>query len=120
MITVSEQAIGQLKQLLQQQDNQNMGLRVYVNAGGCSGFSYGMGFDDAPAEDDEVAEQEGVRVFVDPYSATYLEGAEIDYVDSLMGGGFTVHNPQAVKTCSCGQSFDAGDGAGATKSCGAG
>ncbi|MHB1575535.1 MAG: iron-sulfur cluster insertion protein ErpA [Candidatus Dormibacteria bacterium] len=119
MITVSEQALDQLKQLLQQQENQAMGLRVYVTPGGCTGFSYGMGFDDAPASDDEVTEQEGIKVFVDPYSATYLEGAEIDYVDSLMGGGFTVHNPQAVKTCSCGQSFDAGDGAGAAKACSA-
>jgi iron-sulfur cluster assembly protein len=93
MITVSDQAIGQLKQLLQQQESPDMGLRVYVTPGGCSGFNYGMGFDDAPANDDEVTEQEGIKVFVDPYSATYLDGAEIDYVDSLMGGGFTVHNP---------------------------
>ncbi|MGH7608446.1 MAG: iron-sulfur cluster insertion protein ErpA [Candidatus Dormibacteria bacterium] len=120
MITVSEQALSQLKQLLSQQEQPEMGLRVYVNEGGCSGFSYGMGFDDAPAADDEVVDQQGVKVYVDPYSATYLEGAEIDYVDSLMGGGFTVHNPNAVKTCSCGHSFDAGDGAGAAKSCSAG
>jgi iron-sulfur cluster assembly protein len=120
MITVSDQALSQLKNLLDEQEHPTMGLRVYVSAGGCSGFSYGMGFDDAPASDDEVVEQSGVKVFVDPYSATYLEGAEIDYVDSLMGGGFTVHNPNAVKTCSCGSSFDAGDGAGAAKSCSAG
>ncbi len=119
MISVSEQAISQLKLLLQQQDSQDLGLRVYVSPGGCSGFSYGMGFDEAPAEDDEVLEHQGIKVFVDPYSATYLEGAEIDFVDSLMGGGFTVHNPNAVKTCSCGHSFDAGDGAGAAKSCSA-
>ncbi|MGA2873290.1 MAG: iron-sulfur cluster insertion protein ErpA [Candidatus Dormibacteria bacterium] len=120
MITVSEQAISQLKNLLQDQDQPSMGLRVYVSPGGCSGFSYGMGFDDQPADDDEVVEHGGIKVFVDPYSATYLEGAEIDYVDSLMGGGFTVHNPNAVRTCSCGSSFDAGDGAGAAKSCCAG
>jgi iron-sulfur cluster assembly protein len=119
MITVSDQAIGQLKQLLQQQESPDMGLRVYVTPGGCSGFNYGMGFDDAPANDDEVTEQEGIKVFVDPYSATYLDGAEIDYVDSLMGGGFTVHNPQAVKTCSCGQSFDTGEGASTAKACSA-
>ena len=120
MITVSEQAISQLKNLLQDQDQPSMGLRVYVSPGGCSGFSYGMGFDDQPADDDEVVEHGGIKVFVDPYSATYLEGAEIDYVDSLMGGGFTVHNPNAARTCSCGPSFDAGDGAGAAKSCCAG
>ncbi|MDA8394656.1 MAG: iron-sulfur cluster insertion protein ErpA [Candidatus Dormibacteraeota bacterium] len=119
MISVTDQALGQLKTLLAQQENPEMGLRVYVTPGGCSGFSYGMGFDDAPAGDDEVSEQDGIKVFVDPYSATYLEGAEIDYIDSLMGGGFTVHNPQAVRTCSCGSSFDAGDGAGAAKACSA-
>ncbi len=117
MITVSEQALSQLKNLLEEQEHPTMGLRVYVSPGGCSGFSYGMGFDDQPAADDEVVEHKGVRVFVDPYSATYLEGAEIDYVDELMGGGFTIHNPNAVRTCGCGHSFQTADSSGEAKSC---
>ncbi|HUY96380.1 MAG TPA: iron-sulfur cluster insertion protein ErpA [Verrucomicrobiae bacterium] len=117
MITVSEPALTQLKTLLEQQESPDLGLRVYVSAGGCSGFSYGMGFDDQRREDDAVIEQDGIRVLVDSYSQEYLQGAEIDYIDSLMGGGFTVHNPNAVKTCSCGHSFDAGDGGGEASPC---
>ena len=120
MITVTPEAVEQVKTLLAQQDQPDMALRVYVSPGGCSGFSYGMGFDDQHGADDQVVEQDGIRVMVDPYSAQYLAGAEIDFVDSLMGGGFTVHNPNAVKTCGCGHSFDAADGAGQAQSCSAG
>src|SRR5215471_6781484 len=101
MVTVSESALGQLKELVANAGEapQQLGLRVFVQSGGCSGFSYGMGLDEnPPRDDDEITEVEGIRVYVDAYSAEYLEGAEIDYVDALMGGGFTIHNPQAVKT----------------------
>jgi iron-sulfur cluster assembly protein len=120
MITVSENALGQLKQLVVKTGEENMGLRVFVQSGGCSGFSYGMGLDENPPhEDDEVTEFDGLPVYVDAYSAQYLDGAEIDFVDALMGGGFTINNPQAVKTCGCGHSFQTADGAGEAKACSA-
>lgn len=121
MITVSESAIGQLTGLIEGEAEVKPALRVYVQAGGCSGFSYGMGLDEnPPREDDEVITvRDGMRVFVDAYSAKYLDGAEIDYVDELMGGGFTIHNPNAVRTCGCGHSFQTGDGEGEPRACGA-
>jgi iron-sulfur cluster assembly protein len=118
MISVSETALGQLKGLIGEQPQPRVGLRLFVQSGGCSGFSYGMGLDEnPPKEDDEVTEVQGLRVYVDEYSAQYLEGAEIDYVDELMGGGFTIHNPNAVRTCGCGHSFQTADGAGEAKAC---
>ncbi len=81
------------------------GLRVSVLPGGCSGFQYGVEIDDAPEGDDEVLERQGVRIFVDPFSAQYLEGLEIDYVTSMMGSGFSFKNPQATGGCGCGSSF---------------
>ena len=81
------------------------GLRVAVLPGGCSGFQYGLNIEDAPEEDDEVLEMDGVRVFVDPFSAQYLEGVEIDYVTSMMGSGFSFRNPNANGGCGCGSSF---------------
>ena len=78
----------------------------------------GMGIDEnPPKEDDEVVDVNGMRVYVDSYSAQYLEGAEIDYVDAIMGGGFTINNPNAVKTCGCGHSFQTADSAGEAKAC---
>lgn len=117
MIQMSDEAVRQLQQIIARQEKAGVGLRVYVTPGGCSGFSYGMALEDEPAEDDQVFERHGVRVVIDPFSATYLDGAEIDYVDALMGGGFTVRNPNAVKTCACGQSFDTTHGGGAAKPC---
>jgi iron-sulfur cluster assembly protein len=81
------------------------GLRVFVAGGGCSGMQYGMAFDPQPRETDQVFEMDGLRLFVDPVSIMYIGGAEIDYVDSLMGGGFRIENPNAVSTCGCGHSF---------------
>ncbi len=81
------------------------GLRVAVLPGGCSGFQYDVDIDDAPEGDDEVLEQQGIRIFVDPFSAQYLEGIEIDYITSLMGSGFSFKNPQASGGCGCGSSF---------------
>ena len=82
-----------------------VGLRVAVLPGGCSGFQYGLNIEDAPESDDEVLDIGGVRVFVDPFSAQYLQGVEIDYVSSMMGQGFTFKNPNASGGCGCGSSF---------------
>jgi len=82
------------------------GLRVAVLPGGCSGFQYGLNIEDTPEEDDDILDMsEGIRVFVDPFSAQYLEGIEIDYVTSMMGSGFTFNNPAASGGCGCGSSF---------------
>ncbi len=82
-----------------------VGLRVAVLPGGCSGFQYGLNIEDAPESDDEVLDIQGVRIFVDPFSAQYLDGVEIDYVTSFMGQGFTFRNPNASGGCGCGSSF---------------
>ena len=120
MITVSDSALGQLKGLISGQATETqLGLRVFVQSGGCSGFSYGMGLDENPPREDDVIinVDESLKVYVDSNSAEYLQGAEIDYVDQLMGGGFTIHNPNAVRTCSCGHSFQTADGSGEARSC---
>jgi len=83
------------------------GLRVAVLPGGCSGFQYGLNIEDAPEGDDEVFDIAGVKVFVDPFSAQYLEGVEIDYVSNMMGSGFSFRNPNASAGCGCGSSFTA-------------
>jgi iron-sulfur cluster assembly protein len=119
-VTLSSEALTHLKNLLEKEASPDLGLRVYVSGGGCSGLQYGMAFDDQVRPGDEIVEQQGVKVFIDDFSAPYLRGSEIDYVDSLMGAGFTVHNPNAVKSCSCGTSFDAGDDASSASACGCG
>ncbi len=81
------------------------GLRVAVLPGGCSGFQYGLNIEDGPESDDEIYEEAGVRIFVDPFSAQYLEGVEVDYVTSMMGSGFSFRNPNAAGGCGCGSSF---------------
>ena len=81
------------------------GLRVAVLPGGCSGFQYGLNIEDAPEGDDEILDVGGVKVFVDPFSAQYLEGVEIDYVSTMMGSGFSFRNPNASGGCGCGSSF---------------
>ena len=83
----------------------NVGLRVGVLPGGCSGFQYGLNIEDAPEEDDEIFDLSGIKVFVDPFSVQYLMGVEIDYVTSMMGSGFTFRNPNASGGCGCGSSF---------------
>jgi iron-sulfur cluster assembly protein len=117
MLTLTDNAVDQLQQIVKKQQNDNLALRVYVTPGGCSGFSYGMNLDDDRAEDDQTFELQGVKVVVDPFSLQYLDGAQVDYVDALMGGGFTVQNPNATKSCSCGHSFDTANGGGAAKPC---
>ena len=120
MITITPEATKQLKDFLSEQGTPEAGLRVFVAPGGCSGLQYGMTVEEAAEEGDEVIETDGVRLLVDNFSAMYLEGAEIDYVNSLMGGGFTVRNPNAVASCACGHSFDTGENAVTSQGCGCG
>ena len=119
-ITMTDDALNQLRSLLAKEANPALALRVFVSGGGCSGLQYGMAFDDQVRPDDEVIDHSGIRLVVDEFSRGYIQGSEIDYVDSLMGAGFTVHNPNAVKSCSCGHSFDTGDDAAAATGCGCG
>ena len=119
-VTLTDEALTHLQGLLEKESNPTLGLRVFVSGGGCSGLQYGMAFDDVIRPGDEVVEQAGVKILVDDFSAPYIRGSEIDYVDSLMGAGFTVHNPNAVSSCSCGHSFDSGDDAGSASACGCG
>ena len=119
-VSLNSDALTQLRTLLEKESTPGIALRVFVSGGGCSGLQYGMAFDDSLRPGDEVIEQDGVRIVVDDFSAPYIQGSEIDYVDSLMGAGFTVHNPNAVHSCSCGHSFDTGDDAGGAQACGCG
>jgi iron-sulfur cluster assembly accessory protein len=105
MINVSTIAATKISELLAEEQKPNSGLRVFVQGGGCSGFQYGLMIEDAPGEVDQKFESNGVKLFVDPISARYLTGAEVDFVDSVTGGGFTIKNPNAKSTCGCGQSF---------------
>lgn len=117
MITLTDGARSHLARLLSSHGRPDAALRVYVMPGGCSGLSYGMSLEDEPDEDDHVIDYAGVKVVVDPFSAPHVQGAQIDYVDELMGGGLKVLNPNAVRSCSCGHSFDTGASAGSAKPC---
>ena len=116
MITMTDSARGALQRFIADEGT-DVGLRVYITPGGCSGFSYGMVLEDQFDDADEIFEQDGVRVVVDRFSSSMLDGAEIDYVESLMGAGFSVNNPNAVTTCGCGHSFRTAGSAGAAQSC---
>ena len=105
MINLTEAAADQLQKLLEEKDMTDHGLRVFVSGGGCSGLQYGMTFAESPIEGDQVFEDQNIKLIVDSGSLMYLMGAEIDYVDSLMGGGFRIENPNATQSCSCGSSF---------------
>ena len=120
LISLTDDAVGQLRTMIEKKGNPSLGLRVWVQPGGCSGFSYGMALDDAPLGDDVISEVEGLKVIVDSFSAGHLQGAKVDYVDSLMGAGFTVLNPNAVSSCGCGHSFESAQGGGDAHSCGTG
>ena len=120
VVSLTPDALTQLKTLLEKESNPGLALRVFVSGGGCSGMQYGMAFDDQRRADDVILDHDGVRILVDDFSVGYIRGSEIDYVDSLMGAGFTVHNPNAVHSCSCGHSFDTGDDAGSAQACGCG
>jgi len=105
MITVSESAVAKIQDILAEENNANLKLRVFVQGGGCSGMSYGFTLDETQNEYDWDLEIAGVKVLVDSMSGSYLQGAEIDYKDDVMGASFTITNPQAQTTCGCGSSF---------------
>ena len=98
-------AVIKLQELVAEENNPNIKLRVFVQGGGCSGFQYGFTFDETQAEDDFDFEAGTVRVLVDSMSMQYLQGANIDYQESLQGASFVINNPQATTTCGCGSSF---------------
>ena len=104
MITLTENAITQVEEYLQDEENKGKSLRIFVEGGGCSGYQYGLAFDDAN-EDDATLTFGPVSVVVDSMSAALIKGAEVDFVDGLQGSGFKVSNPSAKSTCGCGQSF---------------
>ena len=106
VVSLTESAATQVKGLLEEPENQGKTLRVYVEQGGCSGMQYGLVFDEE-RPDDFRAEFYGVPIVVDRFSAGFLEGSQVDFVDALTGGGFKVHNPKARQSCGCGKSFEA-------------
>ena len=107
VVHVTEAAAGKIRELLVEEGKAESGLRVFVQGGGCSGFQYGLMIEESGGVGDQLFESNGVRLFVDPVSLSYLKGAEVDFVDTITGGGFTIKNPNASSTCGCGSSFSA-------------
>jgi len=119
MVTMTERAATEITGLLKQQSKEDHKLRVWIAGGGCSGFQYGMALDDQATADDMSFDSHGVTVLVDPMSHQYLDGAEIDFVETVMGGGFKVNNPNASSCGSCGGGCgDHEEGAGCGEGCG--
>jgi iron-sulfur cluster insertion protein len=106
MINVSSTAASKISELLAEEGKSGSGLRVFVQGGGCSGFQYGLMIEENGGDADQIFESNGVTLYVDPVSISYLKGAEVDFVETVTGGGFTIKNPNAVSTCGCGQSFN--------------
>jgi iron-sulfur cluster assembly protein len=118
MMNVSEKAADKARDMFKEKGlPADTGLRVFVVGGGCSGYQYGMALARDVDAEDLIIEDRGIKIVIDPDSAPLLEGAEIDYVDDLMKAGFTIYNPNAVKSCACGNSFQTADGSGQAKSC---
>ncbi|MCX7945424.1 MAG: iron-sulfur cluster insertion protein ErpA [Hydrogenophilus sp.] len=106
-IAFSEAAVAKVRELIEEEGNPNLKLRIFITGGGCAGFQYGFAFEEKVEEDDTVIEKGGVTLLVDPMSYQYLVGASIDYVEDVTGAQFVIHNPNAVTTCGCGSSFSA-------------
>lgn len=104
-VIFTDAAARKVGELISEEDNPNLKLRVYVSGGGCSGFQYGFTFDESEEDGDSKVENQGVTLLIDPMSAQYLMGAEIDYKDDLQGAQFIIRNPNAKTTCGCGSSF---------------
>lgn len=119
MLNISELAAEKVKEMLaeQQEEGQKLYLRVGVKGGGCSGLSYGMGFDADVKEDDVHLNFHGIDVIIDKESAPLLDGVQIDFKQNMMGGGFTIDNPNAIATCGCGSSFRTKENAGTPEDC---
>jgi iron-sulfur cluster insertion protein len=105
MITLTDSAVEKLRDLLAEENNPDLKLRTFVQGGGCSGMQYGFTFDEIANEDDWEEDHQGVKILIDSMSATYLDGARIDYKEDLMGASFSIDNPNAQTTCGCGSSF---------------
>ena len=118
-LSITPAAADKVRELLEQENDPSLALRIFVAGGGCSGLQYGMTLDEEQ-EGDTVITQGEFKVLVDEMSLGYINGSEVDYVDSLMGAGFTVNNPNAVSSCGCGHSFKTASGGGEAKSCGCG
>ena len=113
MVVLTEKAASKVKELMAEEPEGEVSvLRIAIQGGGCSGFQYALGFDRGPQDGDAEIEMHGVKVVVDPFSAPYLQGSEIDFVDALMGAGFAINNPNVVASCGCGSSFQAKDDVG--------
>ncbi|MGH2351728.1 MAG: HesB/IscA family protein [Chloroflexota bacterium] len=117
LVQLTEKAVTELRKIIVGEARDDLGLRVFVSPGGCSGLSYGMSLEEQSDDGDFVVQQEGLNVFVDEFTANFVRGAQIDYMSGLMGAGFTVHNPNAKKSCACGQSFDTGANATTAQKC---
>lgn len=117
IVSITDKAAEKALAILKEKGAETAALRVFVVGGGCSGYQYGMAIAHEREEDDIVIERAGVTVLVDPESLPLMRGAEIDYVDDLMKSGFTIFNPNAVKGCACGSSFQTAEGGGQAKSC---
>ena len=105
MINVTQVAASKISELLAEEQKVQSGLRIFVQGGGCSGFQYGLMIEEHLGDSDLVFESNGVKLYVDPISLNYLKAAEVDFEETVTGGGFTIKNPNAVSTCGCGQSF---------------
>lgn len=105
MMTLTENAVVKIKDILAEENNPDIRLRVFVQGGGCSGFSYGFTLDEMQNEDDFIIEQSGLAVLVDALSSQYLQGADVDYRENITGSQFVIKNPNAQSTCGCGSSF---------------
>lgn len=119
VITLTSTAGDRVRELIQQESDPALGLRIFVAGGGCSGLQYGMTLDEEQ-EGDTILSEDGFRVFIDEMSLGYITGSEVDYIDSLMGAGFAVKNPNAVSSCGCGHSFRTAEGGDQARSCGCG
>ncbi len=106
-VIFTESAAAKVRELIAEEGDENLMLRVFISGGGCSGFQYGFTFDDTINEGDTQVEKDGVTLLIDPMSFQYLAGAEIDYTEGLQGSQFVIRNPNAVTTCGCGSSFSA-------------
>ena len=107
MVQLTPVAVGKVREIMDSQEPKPQGLRISVVGGGCSGFSYSMAFENSPGRLDKVYTYDGLKVFVDQASLLYLDGAEVDYVESIEGSGFKFNNPNVKSTCGCGSSFQA-------------
>jgi iron-sulfur cluster assembly accessory protein len=106
LVSLTDAAAAKVTELRSREGKEQAALRLFVKSGGCSGFSYGLAFDDQITGDDRVEDHGGVPIVIDSFSVQHVQGAEIDYVDSLMGSGFAINNPNAVSSCACGSSFN--------------